>query len=343
MALTKATEAVVSLTNPTFAGTTTLIGPLFCVTGSASVAPIKLFAGPVLTTPVAGSIEFDGTDTYITNSSAARKKFLYADATNAPGTGTIFAIGISGNAATVTNGVVTTGAYSDPSWLTSLSATKIVGGTLTVNTTGSSATCTGNAYSATYLSGTDQINVITGKTSSLNMLASDSTNNGSFVCKAAGTGDANLAGLSFSNDSYSVKLGIRADGQFGIGGWTAGAWKWYVNCSTGDMTASGNVTAYSDPRLKLNFNKIQNPLSLLSRINGGSFTWKDGISHTATKAGKNDYGVLADQIEAIMPEIVSESIEIDGVKYKTVAYDKLIPLLIEAIKELNEKVDLLTK
>ena len=109
----------------------------------------------------------------------------------------------------------------------------------------------------------------------------------------------------------------------------------------GDITAAGNVTAYSDPRLKENFQVIQNPLDIVNAIDGGTFTWKEGIEHTKGKAGKKDYGILADQVQAVMPEIVMTSTEIEGESYRTVAYDKLIPVLLEAIKELEARIKVL--
>jgi hypothetical protein len=170
---------------------------------------------------------------------------------------------------------------------------------------------------------------------------------GNFVCRAGpSTGEGNLAGMSFWHDSYGVKIGVRVDGPagaptgayIGIGGWSAAPWKWYLQLNTGDMTASGNVSAYSDPRLKENFQRIVDPLSIINKLDGGTFNWKHGITHIECKAGKRDYGILADQVEAVMPEIVADSIEIEGETYKTVAYDKLVPVLIEAIKELTGKV-----
>lgn len=209
-----------------------------------------------------------------------------------------------------------------------------------INVTGSSASCTGNAATATtatYLT-TTQLNArLTGQSNSLAMAVSDSTNLGSFVAKAGGTGDANLAGMTFWNDSYAIKLGIRNDGVFGLGGWSRAAWSWYSD-SAGNMVAAGNVTAYSDPRLKENFEKINNPLYILEQLDGGTFTWKKDIPHIQGKAGKRDYGILADQVEKVMPEIVTDSIEIEGETYKTVAYEKLVPVLIEAIKELSNKI-----
>jgi hypothetical protein len=159
----------------------------------------------------------------------------------------------------------------------------------------------------------------------------------SFTCRATGTGDGNLAGIAFHNDNYAIKMGVRGDGYLGIGGWSRPAWSWYTDPS-GNMVAAGNVTAYSDPRLKENFKKVENPLEILSKLDGGTFDWKHGIPHTECKAGMHDYGILADQVQAVMPEVVSESVEIDGMKYKVVAYEKLVPVLIEAIKELNKRL-----
>lgn len=70
-------------------------------------------------------------------------------------------------------------------------------------------------------------------------------------------------------------------------------------------TAAGNVTAYSDPRLKENFAKVENPLEILSKLDGGTFNWKRGYSHMECKAGSRDYGILADQVERVIPEIVT--------------------------------------
>lgn len=153
------------------------------------------------------------------------------------------------------------------------------------------------------------------------------------------TGDAGLAMMAFhAQGRYAIKMGLRDDGYFGIGGGTRAVWSWYSDPS-GNMVAAGNVSAYSDPRLKEKFEQIQAPLELLKKLDGGTFVWKEGIVHTACKAGKRDYGILADQVEAVMPEIVSQSIELDGESYQTVDYSKIVPVMIEAIKELSTKID----
>lgn len=179
--------------------------------------------------------------------------------------------------------------------------------------------------------------VVNGARLPLSMAQNNSTGLGSFIARASGTGDGNLAGMTFWNDAYAIKLGVRADGYFGLGGYSRAAWSWYSDPS-GNMVAAGNVTAYSDPRLKENIRSILDPIKKLKCLDGVYFTWKD-IVHVKLKAGKEDLGLLADQVEKVFPELVYESIELEGKRYKTVAYDKLVPVLIEAIKELSDRVE----
>ncbi len=101
----------------------------------------------------------------------------------------------------------------------------------------------------------------------------------------------------------------------------------------GELHVSGDIVAYStsDLRLKNNVFTIPSPLSTLSRINGVTFEWNDLAPH---KDG-TDYGVIAQEVEAVLPEAVIER----DTGYKAVDYEKLIPLLIESVKELSERVN----
>jgi hypothetical protein len=211
--------------------------------------------------------------------------------------------------------------------------------TLNQNTTGSSGSCTGNAATATYSNAANAAWVSAAIASS----TSGSTNSAEFR-NNGGTGDTNVAAIAFNcTGAYSTLMNLRADGYLGWGGGSATAWRAYINMATGDFTANGNVTAYSDPRLKENIVTISNALDKVQKLDGVHFTWKHGIEHNKGKEGSADVGILADQVEAIFPEIVSQSIELEGESYKTVAYDKLVPVLIEAIKELKAEVDELKK
>ena len=104
--------------------------------------------------------------------------------------------------------------------------------------------------------------------------------------------------------------------------------------NTGDsLKVAGDIVAYvsSDKRYKDNVINISSPLDKLSKINGVSFTWNEK-SHKET--GKKDIGVIAQEIEKVLPEIV----ETRDNGYKAVDYPKLTALLIEAVKELSDKV-----
>lgn len=102
----------------------------------------------------------------------------------------------------------------------------------------------------------------------------------------------------------------------------------YVTLS-GALRVSQDVIAYaaSDINLKKEVKKIESPLEKLEKISGIYFKWDE-------KSGKSgyDYGVIAQEVEKIMPEIVTT--RDDG--FKAVKYEKLIPLLIESIKQLNK-------
>ena len=104
-----------------------------------------------------------------------------------------------------------------------------------------------------------------------------------------------------------------------------------INMSNSNITNGGIITATefnatSDMRLKDNITAVQNPLDILAAISGVQFNWKSN--------GKEAVGVLAQEIEKVLPQIVNTNA--DG--YKAVSYDSLIPILIEAIKELAAKV-----
>lgn len=96
--------------------------------------------------------------------------------------------------------------------------------------------------------------------------------------------------------------------------------------STGDFTASGNISANSDRRLKSNIITIDNALEKVTKMRGVYFE-KDGKAAT---------GVIAQEIEQILPEVV-----IQGEEYKSVAYGNIVGILIEAIKDLKTEINIL--
>ena len=103
--------------------------------------------------------------------------------------------------------------------------------------------------------------------------------------------------------------------------------------SSGDVNATGDVVAYysSDKRLKDNIVRIENPLEKVGKIGGYTFDWNE---KQETYTGK-DVGVIAQEIQEVLPELVTE--RDNG--YLAVKYEKIVPLLIESIKELKQEVD----
>ena len=108
--------------------------------------------------------------------------------------------------------------------------------------------------------------------------------------------------------------------------------------TTGEIRAAGDITAYysSDERLKENIIPLQGALNKVKAIGGYEFDWKDGIEDATSKTG-HDIGVKAQEIQAQYPDLVHE--RDNG--YLAVDYIKLSAVLIEAVKELSNKVDLL--
>jgi len=109
----------------------------------------------------------------------------------------------------------------------------------------------------------------------------------------------------------------------------------YENFIAATISATGDVIAYSssDERLKDNQKNIDNALEKVESLNGIEFDWNDKQD---TFTG-HDVGVIAQEVEKVLPEIVNTR----DTGYKAVKYEKLVPLLIEAIKELSEKVKIL--
>jgi len=109
--------------------------------------------------------------------------------------------------------------------------------------------------------------------------------------------------------------------------------------NNGDLHADGDVIAYSttisDERLKTGINTVSSALDKVKQIRGVEFTRKNN--------GQRSAGVIAQEVEKVLPQAVKEkSLPLQtGTedKYKTVEYDALHALLIEAVKELSDKID----
>jgi hypothetical protein len=222
--------------------------------------------------------------------------------------------------------------------------TTIIRGSLTAN---NNLTVNGNTTLGDGLSDTTNItgslnansNVYVAGITTLGDSSSDTTNiTGSLIV----TNNLNVSGVTtlgnaltdstIINGTLSVTSNLSVNGNTTLG-----------NASTDTTTVNGNLyvtqdiyafyTA-SDKNWKDNVVPIQNALDKVISISGNTFDWNE----KAPQSGK-DVGVIAQEIQKILPEAVSE--REDG--HLSVSYQKLVPLLVEAIKELKQEIDDLKK
>ena len=134
--------------------------------------------------------------------------------------------------------------------------------------------------------------------------------------------------VSLLNSGGDTKFEITNSGSLSLNGNSTGTFT--VN-SAGDVVADGDISAFSDERLKTNVKTIDNALDLVNKLRGVSFT----------KNQKSGIGVIAQEMEKVIPEVVNTAE--DEIGTKSVAYGNLVGVLIEAIKELSEKVEKLER
>ena len=151
-------------------------------------------------------------------------------------------------------------------------------------------------------------------------------------------GSGSAASIQFVYGQNGEKHRLDASGKFGIGV-SSPAEALHVN---GNIIATGNVTAYySDERLKDLKGAIPDALDKVNKLTGYYYT-PNALAHSlGVDNTELEVGVSAQEVEEVLPEIVTKSAvgqDEFGEDYKSVSYDKLTPLLIEAVKELTQKV-----
>ena len=149
----------------------------------------------------------------------------------------------------------------------------------------------------------------------------------------------NANGIQIVGNNSSLRGYLYADNNNHIGLLNNGG-SWSLKCdSSGNVTATGNVTAYSDIRIKKNIRTIDNALDKVTSMRGVYFDRKD--------TGKASVGVIAQEIEPILPEVVetqdTRTAEAPDklTDLKTVSYGNIVGVLIEAIKEQQEQINTL--
>ena len=168
---------------------------------------------------------------------------------------------------------------------------------------------------------TDIGNVSAASTSSIH------SNYGDILCNATNN-DIILSDLlpGYSRNAYATIKSTGSYMYFSVNG----AYSHY-------LASSGGLTA-SDSRLKENVSTLTNSLSKVKQLRGVNFTWKD----TEKRGSENNIGFIAQEVETIYPELVGDGglpkDENGEDAMKAVNYEKLVPVLVEAIKELEARI-----
>jgi hypothetical protein len=300
------------------------------VTANANTASTSTTSGALIVTGGAGI----GGNLY---AGGAAVRFTGGIASTSISSGTLVVTGgtgVSGNLHVGGTAVRLTGDTASTS--TSTGTLVVTGGTgVTGNlyAGGGAVRFTGNTSSTSTTTGTLVVtggagvsgNLFVGETLSGTTLLGNVTSSGtsSFSTVTVST----LANVTATTASTSTTTGaLRVAGGVGI---------------SGALNVGGDVTAFatSDQRLKENVAIIESALEKISSIRGVTFNWNQTARDLGKPGTDREVGVIAQDLEKVLPEVVRT--RDDG--YLAVQYEKLVPLLIESIKDLKKEIDELKK
>ena len=135
-----------------------------------------------------------------------------------------------------------------------------------------------------------------------------------------------------------------SDASIGLRFYTAGFEDMRLD-NNGNLYVDNNIVAYSstisDERVKSDIVSLDNSLDTIKRLRGVEYTWLEG-----SRTGQREPGLIAQEVEKVIPEAVIEQDTVfssNHTRLKTIDYDKVIPHLVEALKELSDKVDQILK
>jgi hypothetical protein len=264
-----------------------------------------------VTYPAGRSVYVDGSTVDAAGIGASAGQLLYGSATD---TFSLLAAGSSGQ-------VLTSGGAGAPSWTAQSSLS--VGSATTATT----ATTASSLSSATW-----------------QRITGNAVDYGSYGSIGVSGTTNTYAGISFSGVSGTLMMSSGASGFY----YSNSTWRVYWDGS-GNQLTTGNVTAYSsDERLKKNIVPIENPFKILGSIQGVYFDWDlEECNKWHFYPPEHDAGLLAQRVQKVYPHAVHQapfdkdpltSGSKSGKHYLTVQYEKLVPVLIQAVNELKEEL-----
>jgi hypothetical protein len=268
------------------------------------------------------------TDEVQLSSTTLNRDFNFYVKSGSAGNTTVRAMGINGANARVvfSNAVSVGGTFTATGAFTAASTTTLTGVTTLQNNLLPDADGTrnigasGTKFNAVYASS------FVGNITPTILTVGGSVGTSGQVLQSTGTG---LQWYTIATNYVSQTNGTTS--SLGVGTAASG--------TAGEIRATNNITAYySDERLKTRLGKIENALDKVDTLSGFYYEANETAQALGYEAVR-EVGVSAQEIQAVLPEIVAPA-PIDD-QYLTVRYERLAPLLIEAIKELRQEVNAL--
>ena len=374
-----AAAGTTTITLPATTGTVVTTGDTSTVTNTmlaGSIANAKLANSTIsgvalgsnlntLTMNVSGT-GLSGSTTY--NGSGASTFTVTSNATSANTASAIVARDASGN---FTAGTITAALSGNATTATTLQTARTINGTsfngsANITVTAAAGTLTGatlaSGVTASSLTSTGTLSSLTvsgNLTVDTNTLFVDATNNYVGIGTVTPVAPFDIRGASgqlFSvTDSLTgVVMSVNDISGIPILECTAAATN--VVTVTGEIRATNEITAfYSDERLKTRVGQFDDALDIIRSLEGFKYVSNDTAARFGYHSQEVQVGLSAQQVQSVLPEIVkiapfdtevSETGEVKsrtGENYLTVDYAKLVPVLIEAIKQLEKKIEQLSK
>ncbi len=245
------------------------------------------------------------------------------------GTGTITNLGNVSFATTIEANSVALGTDTTGNYMSNVSAGNA--GIVISHTQAEGSTATISLVSGV-VSGSSQIDVA----STTGDIALGTRTSGNYVATiTAGTGVSSTGATTGEGIAHTISIGQAVGtsdnvrfGSIGVGMAASG--------TSGRIDAANDIVAYSssDRNFKENITPIENPIEKIRKISGNTYDWKAELKDVHGYEG-NDVGVIAQEIEEVLPQIVTT--RDNG--YKAVKYEKLVALLIEGIKEQQLQIE----
>ncbi len=321
-AYTNAKAVADSIANGTYSGGT-------LITGTSVISPIIAGAGGYFSNlfqvgASPNTITLDGTNKkmYVgTGSYGNSNTAFYVDGSSNFSLGDKLTwnnstLNVTGNGSFT--GTITASAGTIGGWTINTNDLTSNSGSLVLNKTGTLVSTSGSNV-ATF--GTGKITITNASTATFSV---DGSSNQMELSMSGVSRPAILRAGNAICVLYLATIGIESDGG-----------SLYIRNSSGDYKNINalSFTTSSSRRWKENIKPIENALTTVQKLNGVTFNWKD-------KNIKNDIGFIAEEVNDLLPTIVGkgENGSIEGLEY-----GKVTALLVEAIKELNQKIDKLSK